>query len=125
MATSGNFQKAITSWLNLRVEWVANSQNIATNKTNLTVTAYLVSTASNGVINSSASKTINLTINGTTYSHSAAGLAKISGNQKKQLFKNRRCLKFNTEKNSLCYKKRKRKIFDSRRYGKNYTNLKA
>lgn len=87
MATSGNFEKAITSWLKLRVEWVANSQNIATNKTNLTVIAYLVSTASNGVINSSASKTINLTINGTTYSHSAAGLAKISGNQKKQLFK--------------------------------------
>ena len=86
MATSGNFQKAITSWLNLRVEWVANSQNIATNKTNLTVTAYLVSTASNGVINSSASKTINLTINGTTYSYSAASLAKISGNQKKKLF---------------------------------------
>lgn len=86
MATSGNFQKAITSWLNLRVEWVANSQNVSTNKTNLTVTAYLVSTASNGVINSSASKTINLTINGTTYSYSAASLAKISGNQKKKLF---------------------------------------
>lgn len=86
MATSGNFQKSITSWLNLRVEWVANSQNVSTNKTNLTVTAYLVSTASNGVINSSASKTINLTINGTTYSYSAASLAKISGNQKKKLF---------------------------------------
>ena len=86
MATSGSFQKAITSWLNLRVEWVANSQNIATNKTNLTVTAYLVSTASNGVIKSSASKTVNLTINGTTYSYSAAGLAKISGSQKKKLF---------------------------------------
>lgn len=86
MATSGNFQKAITSWLNLRVEWVANSQNVSTNKTNLTVTAYLVSTASNGVINSSASKTVSLTINGTTYSYSAAGLAKISGSQKKKLF---------------------------------------
>lgn len=87
MATSGSFEKSITSWLKLRVEWVVNSQNIATNKTNLTVTVYLVSTASNGVINSSASKTINLTINGTTYSYSAAGLAKISGSQKKQLFK--------------------------------------
>ncbi len=86
MATSGNFEKTITSWLKLRVEWVANSQNTATNKTNLTVTAYLVSTASNGVINSSASKTVNLTINGTTYSKTAAGLAKISGSQKKQLF---------------------------------------
>lgn len=86
MATSGSFQKAVTSWLNLRVEWVANSQSTATNKTNLTATAYLVSTASNGVINSAASKTVSLTINGTTYSYSAAGLAKISGNQKKKLF---------------------------------------
>ena len=86
MATSGNFEKTITSWLKLRVEWTAGTQNIAANKTPLTVTAYLVSTASNGVINSSASKTVSLTINGTTYSKTAAGLAKISGNQKKQLF---------------------------------------
>ena len=86
MATSGNFEKTITSWLKLRVEWTAGTQNIAANKTPLTVTAYLVSTASNGVINSSASKTVNLTINGTTYSKTAAGLAKISGSQKKQLF---------------------------------------
>lgn len=87
MATSGNFESAITSWCKLRVEWTANSQNAETNKTNLTVIAYLVSTASDGHIDSSASKTISLTINGTTYTHTAAGLAKLSGNQKKQLFK--------------------------------------
>ena len=87
MATSGNFEKAITDWLKLRIEWAENSQNTETNKTNLTVIAYLVSSASNGVINSTASKTISLTINGTTYTHTATGLAKLSGNQKKQLFK--------------------------------------
>lgn len=85
MATSGNFEKAITNWLKLRVEWVKNSHNIANNTSNLTVTAYLVSTASNGLITASAKKSISLTINGTTYTKSDV-IPNLSGAVKKQLF---------------------------------------
>ena len=86
MASSGNFQNAFRSGYALRVEWVINSQSIADNTSNVTVTAYLVSTGSSYIINSSASKTVNLVINGTTYTKTASGLAKLSGGQKKALF---------------------------------------
>lgn len=85
MATSGNFEKSITNWLKLRVEWVENSQDIANNKSNLTVTAFLVSTASNGLITASAKKSISLTINGTTYTKSDV-IPNLSGAVKKKLF---------------------------------------
>lgn len=84
MATSGQFDKAITSWLTLRLKWVANSQNIAGNTTNVTVTAQLISSVSNGTINSSADKDIEIKINGTSYKSTCK--VSISGNTTKNLF---------------------------------------
>lgn len=86
MASSGSFQNAFRSGYTLRVEWKINSQSIADNTSNITVTAYLVSGGSSYVINSSATKEVRLYINGTKYTKSAAGLASISGGQKKSLF---------------------------------------
>ena len=86
MASSGNFQNTFRTGYTLRVEWKINSQSIENNTSSVTVTAYLVSSGSSYVINSSASKTVSLTINGTTYTKTAAGLASLSGNQKKSLF---------------------------------------
>lgn len=86
MASSGNFQNAFRSGYALRVEWEINSQSIENNTSSVTVTAYMVSSGSSYVINSSASKTVNLTINGTTYTKTATGLANLSGGQKKSLF---------------------------------------
>lgn len=86
MASSGSFQNTFRTGYTLRVEWVTNSQSIADNTSNITVTAYLVSSGSSYTIKSSASKTVRLYINGTTYTKSAAGLASLSGNQKKALF---------------------------------------
>ena len=86
MASSGNFQNAFRSGYTLRVEWVVNSQSIENNTSNVTVTAYLVSSGSSYVINSSAEKTVKLTIDGTTYTKTAKGLASLSGGQKKSLF---------------------------------------
>lgn len=85
MASSGSFQNAFRTGYALRVEWKTNSQSIENNTSSVTVTAYLVSSGSSYVINSSASKTVNLYINGTKYSKSASGLANLSGNQKKSL----------------------------------------
>lgn len=86
MASSGSFQNTFRTGYTLRVEWKTNSQSIADNTSNITVTAYLVSSGSSYTINSSASKTVRLYINGTTYTKTAAGLASLSGGQKKSLF---------------------------------------
>lgn len=86
MAMSGSFQNAFRTGYALRVEWEVTSQSIANNTSNVTVTAFLVSSGSSYVINSSAEKTVKLTINGTTYTKSARGLASLSGGQKKSLF---------------------------------------
>ena len=86
MADSGSFQNTFRTGYTLRVEWKINSQSIADNTSSVTVTAFLVSSGSSYTINSSASKTVKLTINGTTYTKSASGLASLSGGQKKSLF---------------------------------------
>ena len=86
MASSGNFQNAFRTGYALRVEWKVNSQSVADNTSNVTVTAYLVSSGSSYVINSSASKTVKLIINGTEYTKTASGLANLTGGQKKSLF---------------------------------------
>ena len=86
MASSGSFQNAFRTGYALRVEWKINSQSIENNTSNVTVTAYLVSSGSSYVINSSAEKTVKLAINGTTYTKTAKGLADLSGGQKKSLF---------------------------------------
>ena len=86
MADSGSFQNAIRTGYTLRVEWETTSQSVANNTSTVQVRAYLVSGGSSYTISSSATKEVRLTINGTTYSKSEAGLASLSGNQKKLLF---------------------------------------
>ena len=86
MASNGNFQNAFRTGYALRVEWAINSQSIEDNTSNVTVKAFLVSTGSSYIINSSASKTVKLVINGQTYTKTASGLAKLTGGQKKELF---------------------------------------
>ena len=86
MASSGSFQNAFRTGYALRVEWKVNSQSVADNTSSVTVTAYLVSSGSVYVINSSAKKVVKLIINGTTYTKTASGLANLTGGQKKALF---------------------------------------
>ena len=75
MATSGNIDRALTSWLTMRINWVVNSQGVATNKSNVTVKVQLIT--GNGSISSSASKAIKVSINGTEYnSTTTIGIAK-------------------------------------------------
>lgn len=86
MASSGSFQNTFATGYTLRVEWKTNSQSIEYNSSNITVTAYLVSSGSSYTINSTGTKTVKLYINGETYTKSAAGLASLSGGQKKELY---------------------------------------
>lgn len=68
MAKSGNIDKALATWLTLRIHWEETAQSIANNTTTLKVTAQLI--AGGGNLNIS-SRTISLTINGTTFTGSS------------------------------------------------------
>jgi hypothetical protein len=67
MATSGSFSNTFKTGWTLVVEWTESNVDTANNQSDITVTAKL-KTASGYTIDSSASKNISLTINGTTYS---------------------------------------------------------
>lgn len=84
MALSGSFYTTYHSYFRLLIEWNA-TQSISKNSSEVTARVYLVSLTPSSNINSSASKTISLTVNGSTSSRSAANLADLNGNQKKLL----------------------------------------
>lgn len=86
MASSGSVSNNFKSGYTLRLEWKTNSQSIADNTSNVTVTLYLVSSGSSYTINSSAEKSVWISIDGTLYEKTAKGLAGLSGGQKKALF---------------------------------------
>jgi len=84
MASSGTITKGIRTGYQLKIVWSVNSQSIADNTSNVTVQVQLVSTGSSYTINSSASKSGSLTINGTKYAFDFT--ASLSGNQTKTIF---------------------------------------
>lgn len=84
MASSGSFQNVFKTGYALRVEWSINSQSIANNTSNVTVTAYLVSLGSSYTIVSNYSKNVTLLIDGTTYKGTISTGA-LSGNQKRSI----------------------------------------
>lgn len=64
MATSGNIDKALATWLTFRIHWEVTAQSTANNTSTLKVTAGLITGGGNLDI---GNRTISLTINGTTY----------------------------------------------------------
>lgn len=84
MATSGTIQEAIRTGYRLQIAWEVTSQSVANNTSTVTAKVQLVSTGSSYTINSSASKSGSLTINGTKYTFSFT--AALSGNQTKTIY---------------------------------------
>lgn len=84
MASSGTYTKAIRTGYQLKLVWSVDSQSIANNTSSVTVKVQLVSTGSSYTINSSASKSGSVTINGTKYAFTFS--AALSGNQIKTLY---------------------------------------
>lgn len=96
MASSGSFENGFQTGYALRVEWGINSQSVANNQSNITVTAFLVSKGSSYTINSSYPKTVKLIINGTTYTSTISN-GSLSGNQKRQIAKKTVNITHNTD----------------------------
>ena len=84
MAASGTITESIRTGYQLKIAWSVGSQSVANNTSSVTVKVQLVSTGSSYTINSSASKSGSVTINGTKYTFSFT--ASLSGNQTKTLY---------------------------------------
>lgn len=84
MATSGTIQQAIRTGYRIQIAWTVDSQSVANNTSTVTAKVQLVSTGASYTINSSATKSGSLTINGTAYAFSFT--ASLSGNQTKTLY---------------------------------------
>lgn len=82
MAASGSFAKKFASYYSLLVEWSESNVNVAACTSDLTVTVKLQ--AGGGYIESTAGKSISLTVNGTAYSGTCT--IGISKNETKVLF---------------------------------------
>lgn len=67
MATSGSTSVRVTNWDTLKFSWSEKSQSIESNTTTINWTLQLIAT-SDGAISSSASKSWEVTVNGTKYS---------------------------------------------------------
>ncbi|UUV46979.1 pyocin family protein [Bacillus phage vB_BanS-Thrax5] len=90
MALSGSFGTDFSGnqyggGYRLQVDWYA-TQNIATNQSTVRADLYLISKGSSWTINSSASKGVSLNIDGNYSGGNVAGIASLSGNQKKQIW---------------------------------------
>lgn len=84
MASSGTITQAIRTGYQLKIAWSVGSQSVANNTSSVTVKVQLVSTGSSYTINSSATKSGSVTINGTKYTFTFT--ASLSGNQTKTLY---------------------------------------
>lgn len=84
MASSGTITQSIRTGYQLKIAWSVGSQSVANNTSSVTVKVQLVSTGSSYTINSSATKSGSVTINGTKYTFSFT--ASLSGNQTKTLY---------------------------------------
>ena len=100
MASSGTIQEAIRTGYRIQIAWTENSQSEANNTTNVTAKVQLVSTGSSYTINSSASKSGSLTINGTKYSFTFS--AALSGNQTKTIFEKTVNVAHNSDGTKTC-----------------------
>lgn len=100
MASSGTITKSIRTGYELHIAWSVGSQSVADNTSSVTAKVQLVSTGSSYTINSSASKSGSLTINGTKYSFTFT--AALSGNQTKTIYTKTVTVKHNADGTKTC-----------------------
>lgn len=100
MAKSGTITKAIRTGYQMKIVWTVGSQSATNNTSSVTVKVQLVSTGASYTINSSASKSGSLTINGTKYTFTFT--ASLSGNQTKTLFTKTATIAHNADGSKTC-----------------------
>lgn len=83
MATSGTIRSDFRTGYAVQLVWSVTSQSVASNTSSVNVKVQLVSTGSSYTINSSATKSGSVSINGSTYSFTFN--ASLSGNQTKTI----------------------------------------
>lgn len=96
MALSGSSYTQVGQHWRVVLEWSA-SQSISNNQSTITARLYWQSIDGYGTVSSSDTKSGNIVINGTTYPFSGAGLARLSGAQKKLLHAATRTITHNAD----------------------------
>ena len=100
MAASGTITESIRTGYQLKIAWTVDSQSVANNTSSVTVKVQLVSTGASYTINSTASKSGSVTINGTKYTFSFT--ASLSGNQTKTLYTKTVTVSHNADGTKTC-----------------------
>lgn len=100
MASSGTYTKTIRTGYQLKLIWEETSQSVANNTSTISVKVQLVSTGSSYTINSSASKSGTLKVNGTSYSFTFS--AALSGNQTKTIYSKSVIVSHNADGTKSC-----------------------
>jgi len=96
MALSGTLYTNFGSGWRLQLEWSA-TQNIGANTSTITANLYWMSLGASYNVNSSAVKDGDINIDGVASAYSGAGLASLSGNQKKLLHSYTRTVSHNSD----------------------------
>lgn len=84
MASSGTINNTFRTGYAVRITWNVTGQDVARNESTVTANVQLVSLGSSYTINSSATKSGSLTVNGTTYNFTFN--ASLTGNQVKTIY---------------------------------------
>jgi len=84
MASSGTINNTFRTGYAVRITWTVTGQDVANNTSTVTANVQLVSLGSSYTINSTASKSGSLTVDGTKYSFTFS--AALSGNQTKTIY---------------------------------------
>lgn len=103
MALSGTIEKQFHgsgSGYYFGLEWRVNSQSVASNSSNVTATVYIRTQGNGYTINSSAQKTVSVTINGTKYLGNCT--VGIGTNSRKNLFSKTVDVPHNGDGNKTC-----------------------
>lgn len=100
MAKTGTISNTFRTGYAIRVVWEVTSQSVANNTSSVTAKVQLVSLGSSYTINSSASKSGTLTINGTKYSFTFT--AQLSGNQTKTIYTKSVTVHHNSDGTKTC-----------------------
>lgn len=103
-ASSGNIEKKFyggsSGGYYIGIDWKVNSQSVSSNSSNVTATFYIRSSGSGYTISSSASKSVKITIDGSSYSGSST--VGLGTNQKKNLISKTVTVKHNSDGTKTC-----------------------
>ena len=101
MARSGNYESNYARGYYFGLDWTINSQDVASNSSNVTATIYIRTSGSGYTINSSQTKNLSININGTVYYGS--NTVALGANSRKNLMSQTVTVYHDSDGNKSCW----------------------